>query len=127
LPTPAPKPTSFVPSSPSASSATQPGQRQPIPTPGKLSTFAGGSSTRSFGQEDAQSGSSFSQEYSQQWDTGPVRNEQVIETTGPDGSISLKRIFQEQQSSSTSKVTSTRKIFQQKQENTSQESSSKYS
>lgn len=50
------------------------------------------------------------------YESGPVHtDEQVITTSSGDGtSISLKRIFQQQETTSTSKITSTRKIFQHK-------------
>jgi len=58
-------------------------------------------------------GSSVQEEYSH-YDSGPVRSEQVFETRGADGSISLRRIFTQQQSSSSqSVVSSSRKVFQQ--------------
>lgn len=119
--TPGPKP--FV---PGPTSTSTPISRQPPEPPEKPAHLGGGGQVTKYSRGDSQSGSSFAQEYSQEWDSGPIKNEQVIETVNPDGSISLKRIFQEQQTSSTSKVTSTRKIFQQKQqENSSQEGSNR--
>jgi hypothetical protein len=83
--------------------------------PSPLSSFQ-----RNLAREDSQSTSSYSQECAQ-WDSGPIQSEQVFQTTTPDGSISLKRIFQQQQTSSTSKVTSTRKVFQQRQQQQSED------
>lgn len=76
---------------------------------------------KSFGKVQQEGGSTYQEEYSQ-YDTGPLRSEQVFETRGADGSISLRRIFtqQQQSSSSSSVVSSSRKVFQQKNEGSSQ-------
>ncbi|XP_021951847.1 talin-1 isoform X2 [Folsomia candida] len=71
---------------------------------------------KTFGKE---SSGDFSEEFSH-YDSGPLQSEQVFETRGADGSVSLQRIFkQEQSSSSSSRVTSSRRVFQQQQENNS--------
>lgn len=74
-----------------------------------------------FGKTFGKDASSAYQEDYSHYDSGPLQSEQVFETRGPDGSVSLQRIFkQEQQSSSSSRVTSSsRRVFQQQQESSS--------
>lgn len=94
------------------SSVSQGGQSSFNPPKGGFQVLPTGFG-KTFGKVHQEGGSSFQEEYSQ-YDTGPVRSEQVFETRGADGSISLRRIFTQQQSSSTSSVvSSSRKVFQQ--------------
>lgn len=66
---------------------------------------------KTFGKDSASSGGDYSEEYSH-YDSGPLSSEQVFETRGPDGSVSLQRIFKQEQSSSSSRVSSSRRVFQ---------------
>lgn len=71
---------------------------------------------RTFGVAQAGKEGDFSEE-SSHYDSGPIQSEQVIETRNPDGSISLQRVYrQEQSSSSSQRVTSSRRFFQQEEQ-----------
>jgi len=73
----------------------------------------------SFGKTFGKDASASVQEDYSHYDSGPVQSEQVFESRGADGSVSLQRIFRQEQSSSTSRVVSSRKVFQQHQQETS--------
>jgi hypothetical protein len=73
-----------------------------------------------FGKTFGKDASSSYQDDFSHYDSGPIQSEQVFESRGADGSVSLQRIFrQEQSSSSSSRVVSSRKVFQQQQQETS--------
>jgi len=59
--------------------------------------------------------SDYSEEYSH-YDSGPLQSEQMYETRNPDGSVSLQRIFKQEQSASSSRITSSRRVFQHQEQ-----------
>jgi len=96
-----------APSTPPARSFMKPSEFVP-PKGGKQvlpSLFSGGGFKRD--------GSNVQEDFSQ-YDSGPLRSEQVFEERGADGSISIKRIISEEQktSSSSSRIMSSRNVFQ---------------